>query len=192
MDGRLLGAPNAKHVAGFDKERMCLPAIAVAEVGAIVMVNLDTKPPTFNEEFEGIETELQAFVPRLAELEFRAWQLRPNCVLPVNPSSNYVVFHYIPDRPERTITKIDWFVGPWLREGEREKIVKDHRKITLEEDRRLVAEVQIGLNNSSYDRGVLMIDAEHPYSGFSEHTVAHLQNLWREVMDTDNGPAESV
>ena len=34
--------------------------------------------------------------------ELRAWQLWPNCVLLVNPGSNYAVFHYIPDGPERT------------------------------------------------------------------------------------------
>jgi len=124
--------------------------------------------------------------------ELRAWQLWPNCVLLVNPGSNYAVFHYIPDGPESTIVKIDWFFGPWVRDDERERIVKDHREITLEEDRLLVAEVQLGLNNWNYDRGVLMVDAEHPCSGFSEHTVAHLQNLWREVMEAESGLAERV
>ena len=192
LDGRLRGAPNANNVAGFDKDRIALPPVAVAEVGAMVLVNLDTKAPAFNEEFKGVDTELQVFVPRLAELEYfrstvvtlacnwkvamdnfaecyhcahahptlttalldsksykvelfahhqrhssgavaggitlyevdsqsgahaeelRAWLLWPNCALLVNPGSNYVVFHYIPDGPERTIAKIDWFFGPWV------------------------------------------------------------------------------
>ena len=266
LDGRLRGAPNANNVAGFDKNRVRLPSVAATEVGAMVLVNLDTKAPTFDEEFNGVAAELQAFVPRFAELEYfrstvvtlacnwkvavenfaecyhcvhahptlttalldpdsykvelfhhhqrhssetaadgitlydvgsqagahtkalRGWQLWPNCALLVNPGSNYVVFHYIPDGPERTIANIDWFFGPWVRGEQREKIVKDHRETTLEEDMRLVAEVQIGLNNSSYERGVLMVDANQPCAGFSEHTVAHLQRIWREVMQVEDTP----
>ena len=90
--------------------------------------------------------------------EFRAWQLWPNCVLLVNPGSNYAVFRYSPDGPERTIAKIDWFFGPWVRDDERERIVKDHREITLEEDRLLVAEVQLGLNSWNYDCGAQTVD----------------------------------
>ena len=79
-----------------------------------------------------------------------------------------------------------------MSDEQRERIVDDHGRTTLEEDIRLVAEVQIGLNNSSYDRGVLMVDAQQPFSGFSEHPVAHLQNLWREVMDAEAGLVERV
>lgn len=75
---------------------------------------------------------------------------------------------------------------------ERERIVKDPRQITLEEDKRLVANVQLGLNNENYDRGVLMVDTQHPCSGFSEHTVAHLRNLWREVMGVPSPLDERV
>lgn len=265
LDGRLQGAPNANNVAGFDKNRVFLSPVGVAEVGGLVLVNLDRQAPSFDEEFAGVERELQAFVPRLADLEhsattvatmecnwkimvenyaecyhcahahptltttlldadayqvelfarhhrhstgpvtggitlyevnensgahaeeYRAWLLWPNYSLQVNPGSNFVLLHFIPDGPERTIAKIDWYFGPWVTEHDRERIVENHRLTTLEEDQRLVAEVQIGLNNSSYDRGVLMVDATQPCSGSSEHTVAHLQNLWREVMGAESG-----
>jgi len=117
--------------------------------------------------------------------ELRSWLLWPNVALQVNPGTNYVVFHFIPDGPERTIEHIDWFFGPWVSPSERDRIVEDHRATTLAEDVRLVAEVQIGLNNMGYDRGVLMVDRTHPLAGHSEHPVAHMQNLWRSIMGED-------
>ena len=114
--------------------------------------------------------------------ELRSWVLWPNFALQVNPGSNYVVFHFIPQGPERTVAHIDWFFGPWVEESERKRIVSDHNATTLAEDVQLVAEVQIGLNNLGYDRGVLMSDGTHPLAGQSEHPIAHLQNLWRAYM----------
>ncbi|MEM7120942.1 MAG: aromatic ring-hydroxylating dioxygenase subunit alpha [Pseudomonadota bacterium] len=117
--------------------------------------------------------------------ELRSWVLWPNFALQVNPGSNYVVFHFIPDGPERAIAQIDWFFGPWVDAGERERIVAEHSATTLAEDVRLVTDVQIGLNNMGYDRGVIMADGHEPDAGRSEHSVAHLQNLWRRAMGGD-------
>ena len=120
---------------------------------------------------------------------FRAWLLWPNVSLQVNPGSNFVVFHFIPNGPERTTVQIDWYFGPWVDAAEQDRIVEEHRQTTLAEDARLVSEVQIGLNNLGYDRGVLMVDREHGTSGFSEHSIAHFQNQWREAMQADESLA---
>ncbi len=117
---------------------------------------------------------------------FRAWLLWPNFSLQVNPGSNFVLFHFIPNGPERTVAKLDWFFGPWVAEAERDRIIEEHSRTTLAEDKLLVEEVQIGLNNLSYDRGVLMVDSERASAGTSEHTIAHLQILWREVMGEED------
>ncbi len=260
LDGRLRSAPNAENVPGFDASRVGLKEILIEEVGKLVLVNLDTNAPSFDDEFPGVAQELISFAPRLDELEFahrttaemacnwkvafenyaecyhcchahpalmtallsadnykvdvyerhhrqatgpakggvslyqidraagphsdefRSWVLWPNFALQVNPGSNYVVFHFIPDGPERTIAHIDWFFGPWVEESERERIVGEHSATTFAEDKVLVTEVQIGLHNLGYDRGVIMADGNEPDAGRSEHSVAHLQNLWRHAM----------
>lgn len=123
--------------------------------------------------------------PRAQELG--SWLVWPNMAFQINPGSNYVVFHFQPTGPETTLAQIDWYFGPWVTESERRRIVDEHAETTFGEDVSLVAEVQIGLRSRGYDRGVLMVDAAHPTSGESEHPVAHLQNLWREVMGADAG-----
>ena len=115
-------------------------------------------------------------------MDFASWLLWPNVALQVNPGSNYVVFHFMPLAHDRTLARIDWFFGPWVGAAERARIVEQHRATTLAEDVSLVAEVQRGLASRSYDRGVLMVDAVNPNAGNSEHTVAHLQQIWRSVM----------
>lgn len=114
--------------------------------------------------------------------EFRAWLLWPNYALQVNPGSIFVIFSFVPDGPQSCLAHVDWYFGPWVEEAERRRIIDEHRDTTLIEDTNLVKEVQAGLNNMGYDRGVLMIDNTHQTSGKSEHPVAHLQNQWRTVM----------
>ena len=111
--------------------------------------------------------------------EFRAWLLWPNLSLQVNPGSNFVIFSFVPDGPQTSFVHVDWFFGPWVDDAERRRIIDEHRETTLIEDTHLVKEVQIGLNNLGYDRGVLMVDDTHRTSGKSEHPVAHFQNQWR-------------
>jgi choline monooxygenase len=118
--------------------------------------------------------------PRAQELG--SWLVWPNVAFQVNPGSNYVVFHFMPTGPETTQARIDWYFGPWAAETERRRIVEEHAATIFAEDVSLVAEVQIGLRSRGYDRGVLMIDAVHRNAGHSEHTVAHLQALWRTAM----------
>ena len=114
--------------------------------------------------------------------EFAAWLLWPNISLQVNPGGNFCVFQYLPDGVDRTISHVDWHFGPWVEPAERDRIVEEHRRDTMQEDIDLVANVQIGLNNDGYDRGVLMIDQASPQAGYSEHSVAHMQDLWRDAM----------
>ncbi len=114
--------------------------------------------------------------------ELTSWGLWPNLALQVNPGTNYVVFQFLPDGLDRTIAHVDWYFGPWVEQDERDRIIEEHRVITLQEDVDLVANVQIGLNSDGYDRGVLMVDQTHPKAGHSEHPIAHFQNLWREAM----------
>ena len=114
--------------------------------------------------------------------ELSSWVLWPNLALQINPGTNHVVFQFLPAGVDRTIAHVDWYFGPWVETGERDRIIEEHRATTLQEDVDLVANVQIGLNSDGYDRGVLMVDQTYPMAGHSEHPVAHFQNLWRDAM----------
>ncbi len=114
--------------------------------------------------------------PRASDLA--SWLVWPNVAFQVNPGSNLVVFQFHPDGPERTFAHIDWFFGPWVEEDERDRIVEDHARTTLQED--IVENVQIGLESKAYDRGVPMVN--RPTSPFSEHLTAHWQDLRRSAM----------
>lgn len=114
--------------------------------------------------------------------ELSSWVFWPNLALQVNPGTNFVVFQFLPIGVDRSVAHIDWYFGPWVEAAERDRIIEDHRATTLQEDIDLVANVQIGLNNDGYDRGVLMVDTTHPLAGHSEHPIAHFQDLWRNAM----------
>lgn len=95
------------------------------------------------------------------------------------------MFQFLPNGVDRTVAHIDCYFGPWVETAKRDRIIEDHRATTLQEDIDLVANVQIGLNNDGYDRGVLMVDTTHPHAGHSEHPIAQFQNLWCDAMGED-------
>ena len=69
-DGRLLSAPNAKQVRGFDPFGYRLTACGLEELHGLVFVNLDAAARPLTEQAEGLEAEIKAYAPGLPELTF--------------------------------------------------------------------------------------------------------------------------
>jgi Rieske 2Fe-2S family protein len=64
LDGELIGAPNMKEVAGFDRNKYPLHAVSAAEWEGFLWINLSDEPEPFEE----------AFAPVLDR--FQPWQLK--------------------------------------------------------------------------------------------------------------------
>ena len=82
-DGRLRTANNAKHVAGFDKDRFCLTPIRVATCGPLVFVNLDAQAPDLSDVVGDLAAEIGREYPDFdhAEMTFideSAWSVEAN------------------------------------------------------------------------------------------------------------------
>ena len=70
LDGRLRTAPRTEHLAGFEKEKICLTAVRVEEYCGFVFVNLDPDATPLAELAGGLADEIHALVPDLAQLTF--------------------------------------------------------------------------------------------------------------------------
>ncbi len=68
--GRLVGAPNAAAVPGFDKAEFRLNEIRVVETGRMIFVNLDPAAPDFADDYPGLVDEFLAMVPGYNDLSF--------------------------------------------------------------------------------------------------------------------------
>ena len=69
LDGRLLKAPYSEHVPSFDPAQVKLNAVSIATLAGAVFVNLDSDAPPLLSVFEGVEAEILAYIPNVAEQE---------------------------------------------------------------------------------------------------------------------------
>lgn len=68
LDGCLLMAPKTEEVAGFNSN-VKLREVRLALFAGLIFVNLDDNAPTLNEEFPGLEAEVLAAKPTLADMQ---------------------------------------------------------------------------------------------------------------------------
>ena len=68
--GRLIGAPNARNVPGFDFDGYGLKPCRVDQIHGLVFVNLDPDAAPLRAQLPGLEDQLKAFSPDLPDLTF--------------------------------------------------------------------------------------------------------------------------
>jgi len=68
LDGCLLKAPHTERVDSFDLEQVSLKSVAVATLAGAIFVNLDLQAPPLHSVFDGVEAEILAHKPNVAEL----------------------------------------------------------------------------------------------------------------------------
>ena len=113
--------------------------------------------------------------------EFLSVLIWPLSAIEVYPGGIVNSFLYLPESGGRTRQQVDWYFPESKLTPEGEELIEQHCATTLAEDVALCNAVQQGLASRSYDRGVLMVDAEG--SELSEHAVAHLQRLVLEALE---------
>lgn len=68
LHGRLVVAPNAANIPGFEMDEFKLAEIRTEEVGRMIFVNLDPEARPFNEVYPGLIGEFQSMVPSFDSL----------------------------------------------------------------------------------------------------------------------------
>jgi phenylpropionate dioxygenase-like ring-hydroxylating dioxygenase large terminal subunit len=69
LTGELRSARGAEDLPGFDSEEFCLTPVRIETYGHIVFFNLDDAAPAASEAFEGLDAELDAYIPGFATMQ---------------------------------------------------------------------------------------------------------------------------
>ena len=70
LQGKLLAAPNAKNITGFDHSRFQLQPVAIEEIHGLIFVNLDAQASPLCETIPELVSDLKRFAPDLPKLTF--------------------------------------------------------------------------------------------------------------------------
>ncbi|MFP6743891.1 MAG: aromatic ring-hydroxylating dioxygenase subunit alpha [Alphaproteobacteria bacterium] len=69
-DGRLVNAPNAENVSGFDVSQVRLAPVRLEISCNFVFINLDSEARPLTEQADGLDTDIRRLTPDLNELTF--------------------------------------------------------------------------------------------------------------------------
>ncbi|MBT6203954.1 MAG: aromatic ring-hydroxylating dioxygenase subunit alpha [Alphaproteobacteria bacterium] len=111
--------------------------------------------------------------------EFASLFLFPNWVIEAYPGGNLTVFHHVPDGPETTSQKCEWYFPHETPTSEERGVIEFVHEVRLE-DIPLCESVQKGLHSLGYKQGRFHVDADR--TEVSEHAVHDFQAKWLQAM----------
>jgi len=105
--------------------------------------------------------------------EFGGWYVFPLTAFEFYPGGKLTVFHNLPDGPEKTKQRIEWYLPAEQPTADEQELI-DFIDVVRREDFSLVESVQRGLHSKGYGQGRFVVDEARTY--ISEHGVHDFQS----------------